>query len=73
MSLESKYKNLSDEVKEKAQNCRTPEEIIALAQEEGYELTDEELEGVAGGSSWLEQCGCEGPGFCAKNTRPCDS
>ena len=73
MSLESRYNNLSDEVKEKARACRTPEEIVALAREEGFELTDEELEVIAGGSSWLDQCGCFGRGFCAENTRPVDS
>ena len=73
MSLESRYNNLSDEAKEKARACRTPEEILALAKEEGFELSDEELEGIAGGSSWLDQCGCDGRGFCLKNTRPVDS
>ena len=73
MSLESRYNNLSDEVKEKARACRTPEEIVALARKEGFELTDEELEGIAGGSNWLEQCGCDGRGFCSTNTRPSDS
>ena len=73
MSLESRYNNLSDEVKEKARACRTPEEILALAQDEGFELSDEELEGIAGGSSWLDQCGCHGRGFCSTNTRPVDS
>ena len=73
MSLESRYNNLSDEAKEKARACRTPEEILVLAKEEGFELSDEELEGIAGGSSWLEKCACDGRGFCSTNTRPCDS
>ena len=35
----------------------TPEELLALAQEEGYELSDDELEGVAGGGEWRnERC-----------------
>ena len=33
----------------KAKACETPEEILALAKDEGYELTDEELDGVAVG------------------------
>ena len=44
--------NLSDltpEVREKVLGCETPEEILALAREVGHELTDEELEAVAGG------------------------
>lgn len=43
------HKDLTDEQKAKARACSTPEEMLALAQEEGYELSDEELEGVAGG------------------------
>ena len=48
------FENLAPEFKEKALACKTPEELLALAKEEGYELTDEELEGIAGGleCSW---------------------
>jgi hypothetical protein len=42
-------------VKAKLKGCETPEEIFALAQEEGYELSDSELEGISGG--WGK---CEG-------------
>lgn len=38
------------ELQVKVKACKTPEEVLALAKEEGYELTDEELESVAGGS-----------------------
>ena len=41
--------DLSPELMEKAKACKTPEEMLALAKEEGYELTDAELEGLAGG------------------------
>lgn len=34
---------------ERASACKTPEEILAFAQDEGLELTDEQLEAVAGG------------------------
>jgi len=43
------FDDLTDEQKAKAKACKTPEEMLALAREEGYELTDEELEGVSGG------------------------
>lgn len=43
--------NLTPEQREKARNCKTPEDILALAKEEGYELSDEELSGIAGGES----------------------
>ena len=40
---------LNPAVKAKLRGCGTPEEMLALAQEEGYELSDSELEGVSGG------------------------
>ena len=43
------FDNLTPEVKAKLKGVETPEELLALAQEEGYELSDEELEGVTGG------------------------
>ncbi len=30
----------------------TPDEILAKAKDEGYELTEEQLEGIAGGGMW---------------------
>ncbi len=33
---------LTPEQLEKARACKTPEDVIALAKEEGYELSDEE-------------------------------
>lgn len=46
---------LSPELQEKAKDCKTPEEMIELARQEGYELADSELDAIAGGS-WN---GCE--------------
>ena len=43
------FSELSDKQKAMASDCKTPEEALALAREEGYELSDEELEGVTGG------------------------
>jgi hypothetical protein len=40
---------LDPAVKAKLKGCETPEEILTLAQEEGYELSDSELEGISGG------------------------
>ena len=34
----------------------TPEELLEAAKEEGYELSDEELEGIAAGGEWKNDC-----------------
>ena len=52
--------DLSPELKEKALACKTPEELLALAAEEGYELSDEELAAVSGGFEWT-LCSSNGP------------
>jgi predicted ribosomally synthesized peptide with nif11-like leader len=46
------FKDLTPEQQEKARACKTPEELLALAKAEGYELTDEELGAVSGGGAW---------------------
>ena len=38
----------------KLKGCETPEEIFELAREDGYELSDEQLEGISGG--WGSSC-----------------
>ena len=47
--------NLTEEQKARARACKTPEEILALAREEDYDLSDEQLEAVAGGA-WASSC-----------------
>ena len=39
---------LSEELKAKALACKTTEEVLELAKAEGYELSQEQLEGLAG-------------------------
>lgn len=54
------FGKLTEEQKMKARACTKPEEILALAQEEGYDLSDEEMEGVSGGWNSCDehgQCG----------------
>lgn len=45
------FEAMNEEMKAKAKACTSPEELLALAREEGYELSDEDLEGIAGGWS----------------------
>lgn len=57
------YKDLTDEQKAKAKACTSPEELVAVAEAEGIELSDEELEAVTGG--WAT-CNCNTEGdYCS--------
>ena len=47
-----KFEDLTPEQQAKAKACKTPEDILALAEENGYKLSKEELEGVSGGGCW---------------------
>ena len=44
--------DLTPEQIEKGKACRTPEELLALAKEEGVELTDDQLDQISGGNAW---------------------
>ena len=50
------YHDLTPEQKERLNACTTPAQLLALAQEEGMELTDEQLEQVSGGAFDLAKC-----------------
>ena len=55
-----KIEGLTPELQEKARRCKTPEEILDLAKEEGYELSEEELQTISGGVEWRctdQSCG----------------
>ena len=41
---------LTEEQKEKLEECRTPEEVTAFAGKEGIELSEEMLDAIAGGN-----------------------
>lgn len=49
MSKQELLEGLTKEQKDKVQNCKNADELMALAKEEGIELTDEQLAVVAGG------------------------
>ena len=44
-----RYEDLSDEQKKMVSECNSPEEVLELAKNEGYTLSDEELEAINGG------------------------
>lgn len=44
------WDSLTDEQKAKAKACKTPDELLKLAGEEGIELPDELLDAAAGGA-----------------------
>lgn len=56
--------DITPELKAKAHACETPEELLELAQSEGYKLTVEEVDSIAGG--WGEAHPCS-----ASNYSPC--
>lgn len=50
MDIDQKIFNiLTDEQKKAVEAAQSPEELIALAKEQGYELTPEDMRAVAGG------------------------
>ena len=49
---ESILSKLTDEQKKKIEAAQSPEELLAIAKETGYELTPDEQEAVSGGYSW---------------------
>ena len=51
------------ELQEKLKAAKTPEDILELAKEEGYELSDSDLDGVSGGD-WDCWTVCTNRGGC---------
>ena len=64
------FNDLTEEQKAKAKACKTTEELLALAKEEGMELSADELESISGGVEW-SKCNHWENGFCY--TEGCDS
>ena len=46
------FDDLTDEQKARVKACKTADELIALAKAEGVELSDEQLNSIAGGDSF---------------------
>ena len=51
------YNILTDEQKKAVEEAQTPEELIALAKEQGYELTSEDMLAVSTGWQCDDNCG----------------
>ena len=52
----SEFDNLSEETRAKLVAAKTPEEILAVAKDEGLKLSEEDLEAISGGSRWTASC-----------------
>ena len=50
MSKEKLLKGLTEEQISKVKACKTQEELLALAKQEGVELSEEQLSAVSGGA-----------------------
>ena len=50
------FKDLTEEQRVKARACKTPEELVQLATEEGVELSDDQLEEISGGAWEFSPC-----------------
>ena len=59
------FKDLTPEQQEKIKSAKTREELEAIAAEDGLELSDEALDGIAGGN---EQWTCIRDWSCATQT-----
>ncbi len=65
---ESIFNKLTDEQKKKVSAAKSSEELLALAKEAGYELTQSQLDAVSGGS-WCVDC-LDGSRPCVDNYCP---
>lgn len=64
--------NLSQELIDKAKGCASTEEVVELLQTEGYELSDELVETIAGGLALEAMVACLAGGDIVAR-RPLDS
>ena len=52
MEYEDIQKGLTEEQVAKARACKSADELVKLAEETGIELSDKQLEEIAGGGFW---------------------
>ena len=53
---ESFLSKLTDEQKKKIEAAQTPEELLDIAKETGYELSPEQLDAISGGGDHWYEC-----------------
>ena len=59
------FEDLKDpRLQQRLKDAKTPEDILALAKECGVELSDAQLEGVAGGVHWCTDRACTDNSIC---------
>ena len=54
----AEFIDLAPDHKEKLRKIAKIEELVELSQEEGFELTDEELDSISGGEEGIDTSGC---------------
>ena len=47
-----KFEDLTPEQQEQVKACKTPEDMLKVANSIGYKLSEEELDAIAGGGFW---------------------
>ena len=50
--MDMEFDDLNDEQKAQVMACKTADELVALAKAQGVELSDEQLDSIAGGDSF---------------------
>ena len=60
MAVDKLFGNLTSEQREKAKQCKSPEEFLKLTGAEGIDLTDEQMEAISGGGDWHNKIEYEG-------------
>lgn len=63
------FANIPEEIKKKVLECKSAEEMADLAKDAGVNLSDEELESIAGGFSWCARDGSGCPCLCDVHSR----
>ena len=60
---------LTDEQKKRVRTAKSPEELLAVAKEAGYEMTQSELDAISGSGGWCVDC-LDGPQPCKDDYCP---